>query len=60
LELQFGLYSSVLLTNFVSVSYPPPPPRHSVILSIIETLFLNFKGALESIPPAYVAWRAGT
>jgi hypothetical protein len=25
-----------------------------------ETVFLNFQGAQESIPPAYVAWRAGT
>jgi hypothetical protein len=23
-------------------------------------IFLNYKGAQESIPPAYVAWRAGT
>jgi hypothetical protein len=59
LELESGLYSSVLFSNFVSFSYPPPP-RHSVILFIIETEFLNFKGALKSIPPAYVAWRAGT
>jgi hypothetical protein len=25
-----------------------------------ETVFLNAEGAQESIPPAYVAWRAGT
>ncbi len=24
------------------------------------TVFLNFKGVQESIPPAYVAWWAGT
>ncbi len=25
-----------------------------------ETVFLTFKGAQESIPPAYVAWKADT
>ncbi len=24
-----------------------------------EVVFLSFQGAQESIPPAYVAWRAG-
>ena len=29
-------------------------------LAPIDCLFLNFYGAQESIPPAFVAWRAGT
>jgi hypothetical protein len=32
----------------------------SLKFNLAETEFLNFEGALESIPPAYLAWRAGT
>jgi hypothetical protein len=31
-----------------------------LLVSYTEPEFLNFYGAQESIPPAYVAWRAGT
>jgi hypothetical protein len=34
--------------------------RPYTLCSCTETVFLNFKGAQESIPPAYVAWRAST
>ncbi len=34
--------------------HPPLP------LSTAEPVFLNVYGAQESIPPTYVAWRAGT
>jgi hypothetical protein len=34
---------------------PPVPP-----LSTAEPVFVNVYGAQESIPPTYVAWRAGT
>jgi hypothetical protein len=35
--------------------------RHAVTIDFCpEAVFLNFYGAQESIPPAYVAWRDGT
>jgi hypothetical protein len=30
------------------------------LLRSLGMVFLNFYGAQESIPPAFVAWRAGT
>jgi hypothetical protein len=34
--------------------------KHFGIKNLAELIFLNVKGAQESIPPAYVAWRACT
>jgi hypothetical protein len=41
---------------------PEQNPRipFSWLWSDSETVFLNFQRAQASIPPAYVAWRAGT
>jgi hypothetical protein len=41
-------------TSFFSSCFYP-----FVISRIQEAVFLNFNRAKESIPPAYVAWRAG-
>ncbi len=41
-----------------STSKPYKGSSHFALLS--ETVFLNFWGAPESIPTAYVAWQAGT